>query len=204
VFEDYLFNDLTGNVGPMLITFEQSKISNLYLRIENDSKWRETIATVEKVLKTVSPEYTFSFTFTKDEYQNRFNEFADGSLMASIFGGVTIFISCLGLFGLAGFIAEKRSKEMSIRKIFGATSVRILVSLAQDFLKPVVIALILMIPFTAWIAEEALSNVVYRIDLSWTMFAYAGVIILAVATTIVLYHGWRTASENPAKRLRSE
>jgi len=204
VVENFVFNNPSGVIAPMAVYLNPAEVNSLYLRIENNSAWRETMVVVEKLLKTTSPEYSFSFAFTKDEYQGLFNELADVGLMVSIFGGMTIFISCLGLFGLAGFVAEKRSKEMSIRKIFGATSMRILISLTRDFLRPVVIALVLMIPLTIWVAEMALSNFVYRVELSVWMFVYAGTIILSIALLIVFYHGWKTAGENPAIRLKSE
>jgi hypothetical protein len=124
--------------------------------------------------------------------------------MVTIFGGMTIFISCLGLFGLSGFVAEKRSKEMSIRKVFGATLSRVLISLSRDFLKPVLIALLIVIPLTIFIARLALSNFSYRVSLAWWMFASGGFLILAIAVVIVMYHGVRTARENPVVRLRNE
>jgi putative ABC transport system permease protein len=159
---------------------------------------------VEKLTKAISPDLPFRFSFTKEEYQHRFSEFSDASLMISIFGGMTIFISCLGLFGLSGFVAEKRSKEMSIRKVFGASASRILISLSQDFLKPVAYALLLVIPASILIARSLLSNITYRVALSWWMFASGGIATLIIALLIVFYHGWRTAQENPVVRLKNE
>jgi hypothetical protein len=101
-------------------------------------------------------------------------------------------------------VAEGRSKEMSIRKVFGATMIRILVSLSRDFLMPVFYALALIIPLSILIAQQVLSNIVYRVALNWWMFASAGIMIFMIAILIVLYHGWRTANENPMVRLRNE
>ena len=179
-------------------------MNHLYLRVENNSEWRNTINRVEKITKGVSPEFPFSFSFTKDEYQGRFNELSDASRIVSIFGGMTIFISCLGLFGLSGFIAEKRSKEMSIRKVFGATIGRIFISLSKDFLKPVAYSIVIVIPVSVLVASSALSEISYRVPLSWWMFAFGGVATLGIAIMIVLYHGWSTARQNPVVRLRNE
>ncbi len=204
VFENFVYNNPFGSIAPMAVYLNKDHMNHLYVRIQNNSEWRETLAKIEKITKSASPESPFHFTFTKEEYQHRFNEIADTSLMISIFGGMTIFISGLGLFGLSGFVAEKRSKEMSIRKVFGASVTRVLISLSQDFLRPVAYALLLVIPLTILAARSVLSNIAYRVSLSWWMFASGGFVILLIALAIVLYHGWRTALENPVVRLRNE
>ena len=204
VFQNFVYNNPLGAVAPMLVSLNTTGARHFYVRIQNNSEWRETINQIEKITKSISADYPFHFSFTKDEYQQHFNEIGNTSLMISIFGGMTIFISCLGLFGLSGYVAEKRSKEMSIRKVFGASVVRVLISLSKDFLKPVIYALIFVIPLTWWAARVVLSNVVYRVSLSWWMFGSGAMAITMVAFTIVLYHGWRTAKENPIVRLRNE
>jgi putative ABC transport system permease protein len=204
VFKDFVYNNPSGTIAPMMIFLRPDEINNMYLRIENNKSWMQTMTSIEKTVRTVSPDMDFDFRFTTDEYQSRFEEMTDVSVMVSIFGGVTIFISCLGLFGLAGFIAERRSKEMSIRKVFGADSMRVLVALSADILKPVGIALLIVIPLSVWIAKIALEQFVYRVSLSWWMFTQAGVMVLTVAFLVVFYHGWRAAVESPAVRLKSE
>jgi len=204
VFHDFVFNNPSGTIAPMAIYLNTNRTNHFYVRIQNNSEWRQTLNDIEKVAKTISPDLLFSFSFTKEEYQQRFNEIADVRLMITIFGAMTIFISCLGLFGLSGFVAEKRSKEMSIRKVFGASIARVLISLSQDFLRPVVYALFFVIPLTILAAQFALSSMSYRVPLSWWMFAAGGVSIFLISMTIVFYHGWRTALENPIVRLRDE
>lgn len=204
VFQDYVYNNPFKSVEPMTIYLNPGHVNHLYIRVENNANWRVAIDRIEKLFKSLNPDHPFTFSFTKDEYQNRFNELSDGGLMVSIFGGMTIFISCLGLFGLAGFVAEKRSKEMSIRKVFGASGLRILASLSGDFLKPVIIALLIVIPFSVFLASEVLSKFSYRAPLDWMLFALCGLVVLFLGFTIVLYHGWRTANENPVKRLKNE
>lgn len=204
VFKDFVYNNPSGVIAPMAVYLRPGRMHHLYVRVRNNEQWRETVATIEKVFKSTSPEHTFSFSFTKDEYQNRFQELSDVGVMVSIFGGMTIFISCLGLFGLSGFVAERRSKEMTIRKVFGATVSRVLITLSKDFFRPVFIALVIVIPITVFVARAVLSLIVYRVPLHWWMFACGTVAILVLATIVVLFHGWRTAHENPVVRLRSE
>jgi len=204
VFQNFVFNQPFGPIAPMAVYLNKDHVSHFYVRIQNNSEWRRTLNNIEKIAKSISPDYPFHFSFTKEEYQHRFNEIANTGLMISLFGGMTIFISCLGLFGLSGFVAERRSKEMSIRKVFGASVIGVLISLSKDFLRPVIYALLVVIPLSLFAAQFILSNVSYRVPLSWWMFALGGVSILVVASTIVLYHGWRTAQENPIVRLRNE
>jgi putative ABC transport system permease protein len=204
VIQNYVYNNPSGQISPMAIYLNPQHLNHLYLRIQNDSQWRRTIGDVEKIMKSASPDFPFTFSFTKEEYQNHFNEFSNIGLMVSIFGGLIIFISCLGLFGLAGFIAEKRSKEMSIRKVFGASILRIFGSLSHDFLRPVVYALLFVLPLSIFTAKSVLANISYRVPLSWWMFGSAAVLIICISLLIVVYHALKTAKENPVVRLRNE
>lgn len=203
VFKDFVYNNPSGVIAPMMV-FLSKDIRHLYVRIDNNDSWTETIAAIEKSVKKASPDLDFDFRFTSDEYQSNFEEISDGGLMVSIFGGMTIFISCLGLFGLSGFVAERRSKEMSIRKVFGADSLRVLLSLSSDILKPVVVALVIVVPVSVWLGEMILEEFVYHVHLSWWMFAQAILAVIIIASAVVLYHAWRTAKESPSVRLKSE
>ncbi len=204
VVGNFVYNNPSGVIAPMMITLTPDNVHRLYARIDNNDSWSETLASIEKTVKKISPEIEFDLRFTTDEYQHRFEELSNIGLMVSIFGGMTIFISCLGLFGLSGFVAERRGKEMSIRKVFGASNIRVLLSLSSDILKPVVLALLIVVPLSIWVAGMLLNEIVYHVQLQWWMFVQAGGIVVAVAFFVVLYHGLRTASESPAVRLKSE
>lgn len=204
VFQNFVYNNPFGIIAPMAVYLNPDRMNHLYLRVKNDAEWRQAVNKVEAMAKEISPDFPFQFSFTKEEYQNHFNEIEDGSMIITIFAGMAIFIACLGLFGLSGFIAEKRSKEMSIRKVFGAGIGKILVSLSGDFLRPVLYAIVLVIPLSILGAQKVLSNFSYRVPLRSWMFVSVGLTILFISFTIVLYHGWRTARENPMARLRDE
>ena len=204
VFRDFVFNNPAGTIAPMAVYLRPGAMRHLYVRVRNNDQWRQTLNSIEKICKSISPGQPFSFSFTKDQYQNHFRELADVGLIVSIFSGMTIFISALGLFGLSGFVAERRSKEMTIRKVFGATVVRVLIGLSKDFLKPVVVALLIVVPVTIFVVQTALSVFAYRVPLHWWMFVSGAIVILALSSVVVLYHGWRTAHESPVVRLRNE
>lgn len=203
VCSDFVYNNPAADISPLMI-FLTRDVHNLYVRIDNSDSWVETIDAIGKAVRRASPDLAFDFRFTSEEYQSNFDEFSDAGLMVSIFGGMTIFISCLGLFGLSGFVTERRSKEMSIRKVFGAGNIRLLVSLSVDILKPVVVALLIVIPISIWIGGMLLEEFVYHVRLQWWMFAQVACSVIAVALFVVMYHAWRTTNESPSLRLKSE
>lgn len=213
VVHDFVYNNPAGIIAPMAVYLYKNKDkvegvpsgeSHFLIRIANDAQWRQTIARIGTVVKTLDPKHDFQYSFTKNDYQQRFEEFNGYGTLATIFGGMAIFISCLGLIGLAAFVAERRSKELSIRKVFGATVRQLLLLLSMDFLRPVLIAFVLAVPAAAWGMNLWLDNLAYRIALSWTVFAAGGVITLVIAVATVGLQGFRTATENPAKKLRNE
>ena len=204
VFDNFVFNNPSGIIAPMAVGLSTGPLSNFFVRIQNDGNWRQTIAKIGLLTKEINPNFPFEFSFTKEGYQRRFEEYASFAFMAALFGGMAIFISCLGLFGLSAFLAERRAKEMSIRKVFGAGARSIWFLLCKDFLKPVLLAFIIVVPLATWGIQQTLSRVTYHTNLSWWMFALAGVSALTVALLTVSYQGIRTALENPAVKLRNE
>jgi len=106
VVQNFVYNNPSGSIAPVAIYLNPHRVRHLYVRIRNNSEWRQTLGRIETITKEISPDLPFAASFTKEEYQHRFDEISDTSLNVSIFGGMTIFISCLGLFGLSGFVAD--------------------------------------------------------------------------------------------------
>jgi ABC-type antimicrobial peptide transport system permease subunit len=206
VVKNFVFNNPSGIIAPMAIYLYKGAPGggHFFVRIANDDHWRQTIASIEAVVKQLDPRHGFDFSFTKEDYQRRFEEMKAYGTCATIFGGMAIFISCLGLIGLAAFVAERRSKEMSIRKVFGASIRQVMLLLSVDFLRPVVIAFLLAVPVAAWAMQVWLDNITYHVSLHWTVFAMGGAIALLIALATVGLQGARTANENPANKLRNE
>lgn len=204
VIEDFVFNDPSSSPAPMLITLDMGAMHHFFVRFQNDNNWRSTLARVEAAVKKHNPNYPFEFRFTKEEYQKSFDEIRAVGRLGNVFGGLAIFISCLGLFGLSAFVAERRTKEIGVRKVLGATLTGIWFLLSRDFLKPVVVAFFIAAPLAFWAMQELLIRFDYRIEMSWWMFAAAGVAALATALLTVSYQGIKAALVNPVKSLRSE
>ena len=206
VVKNFVFNNPSGIIAPMAIYLYKGAPGNshFFVRIVNDDHWRQTIASIGAVVKRLDPKHGFDYSFTKEDYQWRYEEMKNYGTIATIFGAMAIFISCLGLIGLAAFVAERRSKEMSIRKVFGASVRQVLLLLSFDFLRPVIVAFGLAVPVAAWAMQVWLNNIAWHISLHWSTFAWGGLIAFGVALATVGLQGARTATENPAETLRNE
>jgi putative ABC transport system permease protein len=204
VFANFVFNNPSGIVAPMMVSLNTARLSNFYVRVRNDGHWQETIAQVTKTVKNLNPEFPADLSFTKEGYQERFEAMTYLKITATIFGGMAIFISCLGLFGLSAFLAERRGKEISIRKVLGASARSVWLLLSGDFLKPVLLGLVIAIPLAFLAMQAMLSNIVYRIQLSWWMFVSAGILAIIIALMTVSFQGISAARENPVKNLKGD
>jgi len=204
VVKDFIFNNPTGTVAPMIVFLSEGSMNHFLVRITNDNKWKETMAQVEKVVKKINPNFPFEFSFIKEEYQKGFQQIKSIAFMANAFGVMAIFISCLGLFGLSAFLAERRSKEVSIRKVLGASVSSLWFSLSKDFLKPVFIAFILAAPLAGWAMQQIIYTMEYHVQLSGWIYVIAGVVSISVAVITVSFNGIKAARANPVKNLGAE
>ena len=146
----------------------------------------------------------FDATFFDESIAEFYTDESRFSAICKGFGGLAIFISCLGLLGLAAHAAQRRTKEIGIRKVLGASVAGITALLAKDFLKLVLIAIVLASPIAYYFMNIWLSDFAYRIDIQWWMFAVAGLVAIVVAFLTVSFQSIRAALMNPVKSLRSE
>ena len=187
------------------------------LVIFNDSNWRgkffvkaqpgqsaQAIAAATAAWNQWFPQRPFKYTFLDEDFNRMYEAEQRAGILFNLFAGIAIFIACLGLFGLATYVAVQRTKEIGIRKVLGATVAGITGLLARDFLKLVFIAIFIASPL-AWLAmHKWLADFAYRIELEWWMFALAGIVTLAVAFLTVGFQSVKAALANPAKSLKSE
>lgn len=158
----------------------------------------------EVIFKKYNPEYPFEYKFVDEAYAQKFdNEKLQGTL-AALFAGLTIFISCLGLFGLATYVAESRVKEIGVRKVLGASVAGITALLSRDFVKLVIISFMIAAPLSYWAMNKWLQDYGYRISIQWWVFALAGLLSVSIAIFTVSFQAIRAAIANPVKSLRTE
>lgn len=165
---------------------------------------KEAITSLEKLYHQYSPAFTFDYRFLDEDYQAQYAAEQRVSTLSKYFAGLAILISCLGLFGLAAFTAERRIKEIGIRKILGSSDFGIVYLLSIDFTKMVLTAIVIALPISFWIAKNWLDTFAFRIDLQWWYFAGAGLVALLIAWFTVGLQTVKAARINPVEGLKDE
>jgi ABC-type antimicrobial peptide transport system permease subunit len=159
---------------------------------------------VEAVFKQYNPQYPFNVRFYDQEYDKKFQDEKQTGTLSGLFAGLTIFISCLGLLGLATYVAQSRIKEIGVRKVLGASVPGIVALLSTDFLKLVLISFLIASPVAWFMMNHWLASYSYRVNISWWVFAVAGCMSVAIAFITVSFHAIKAAIANPVKSLRTE
>lgn len=206
IVKDFLYNNIYGSAAPTIM-FNDSKgeiTQTINLRLKAGTDYTAALQKLEAVFKKYNPTYPFEYRFTDQIFDNLFKTENLIGRLAGIFAGLAIFISCLGLFGLAAFTAERRTREIGIRKVLGASVLRLTSLLSGNFLKLVFISSLISTPIAAWLMKGWLDDYEYRIRMQWWMFAIPAIVALLVALLTVSFQAVRAALMNPVKSLRSE
>ncbi len=189
---------------PPAFFFLDDYLGVITIRIKPNTPIHTALAKMEPVFKRYNAGNPFEFKFVDEEYAKKFsNEMRIGNL-ATFFAILAIFISCLGLFGLASFVTEQRTKEIGVRKVLGASVFNLWRLLSKEFVVLVTIALFISIPVAYYFMHNWLQNYQYRAEISWWIFAVAGISALLVTLLTVSYQSIKSALMNPVKSLRSE
>lgn len=204
VLEDFHFTSLHEAIEPLVIRLSENQNWGTILVRTRAGKIKEVLAGLEKLCKGLNPNYPFTYQFSDQEYAKLYNNEQAVSKLSNYFAFLAIFISCLGLFGLATFTAEQRTKEIGVRKALGATVPGIVALLSANFLKPVVIAMLIAFPVAWYIMNTWLQDFAYRINIDWWVFALTGLLIICIALLTVSYQSIKAAFSNPVKSLRTE
>jgi putative ABC transport system permease protein len=206
VIKDFILTSPFDPVAPMAI---EGMASNTGLNVIN-VKWvagsnvMDAVDKMGKILKKYNPEYPFEYHFVDEAYARKFDDTKRTATLSALFAGLTILISCLGLFGLASFMAIQRSKEIGIRKVLGASVLNLWQLLSKDFIVLVLISLFVSIPIAYYFMHQWLLQFQYRTALSWWVFASAGLGAIAITLITVSFQSIKAALANPVNSLRSE
>ena len=205
VLKDFNIYSLQHKVEPLIVRFPLDEMDkdNVYVRLsKNDLPG--AIAYTESVFRKFNPTGAFEYNFLDDNFGRQYQAARrQGNLLLS-FTILAVSIACLGLFGLMTFAAERRRKEIGIRKVLGSSVSNIVFILAKDLLILVIVAAVIAIPLAWTAAKEWLSDFAYRIEISWLVFAFAGCIAVLIAFATVCFQAINSANENPVKSLRAE
>lgn len=204
VVKDFILESPYYPVKPMFIAGPSFGYSVINFRLNTNPSISASLTKAEAVFKHYNPQYPFNCRFYDSEYGKKFEDERRAGTLAGLFAGLTIFISCLGLFGLATYMAENRTKEIGIRKVLGASVASITGMLSKDFLKLVAISFIIASPLAWLLMNRWLLNYEYRIAIQWYVFVIAGSLSFFIAIATVSFQSIKAALQNPVKSLRSE
>jgi putative ABC transport system permease protein len=205
VVRDFILESPYEPVAPMVIGGPTAMgYYILNIKLNPTRTVSDNLKKAEAIFRKYNPQYPYEYNFVDEDYAAKFaNEERTGKL-AGLFAGLTIFISCLGLFGLASFMAENRTKEIGIRKVLGASVLGITQLLSKDFLRLVMLAFLIASPVAWWAMDNWLSSYSYRIHISWGIFVLVFFLSVIIALITVSFQSVKAALMNPAKSLRSE
>jgi ABC-type antimicrobial peptide transport system permease subunit len=204
VFKDFILNSPYQPTIPMVIEGAKGWFNCVHVKLNPKNTTAANIAAMEKIYKKYNPYYPFDYKFIDQQYEEKFKAEQRAGTLSGLFAGLTIFISCLGLFGLATYMAENRIKEIGVRKVLGASVTDITTLLSKDFLKLVAVSLVIASPVAWWLMDAWLKDFNYRIDMPISAFLVAGGLSLLIALLTVSSQAIKAAISNPVKSLRTE
>jgi putative ABC transport system permease protein len=212
VVKDYHYESFHSKIRPTLLiqSLNSARLAGIKIattNITNDSNFKQIIDALsytENSWKSVFQNEYYEYTFIEDRIRSNYASEANSSKLISIFALITVIISCLGIFGLALYSSEQRSKEIGIRKINGANISEVIIMLNRNLVKWVIIAFFIASPVAWYVLQKWLENFAYKTTLSWWIFALAGVLAVGIALLTVSWQSWRAATRNPVEALRYE
>ncbi len=205
VVKDFHFEDLHKTISPMAFEVSATSASLNYLVVHAQSEnMGKLIKNIEQEWRKLNPSEPFEFSFLDEDFQRNYDAETRLTYMVQCLTLIAIFISCLGLFGLATFSAEQRRKEIGIRKVLGASASQLVILISGDFIKLVFIAILLASPIAWWFMHKWLADFAYRTSISWTVFVISAFFACLIAFLTICTQAIKAALSNPVKNLRTE
>lgn len=204
VINDFVYNNMYSSAAPLILYSDTSNVNFLTVRLKANANAGTALQSVEKTIKRNNPGYPFEYKFVDEQFDQYFKTESLIGKLAGVFAALAIIISCLGLFGLAAFTAERRTKEIGIRKVLGASVGNVTTLLSKDFLILVGISCIIAFPIAWWVMHNWLQDYDYRITINAWIFIAAALLAILIALLTVSFQAIRAALSNPVKSLRTE
>jgi ABC-type antimicrobial peptide transport system permease subunit len=205
VIKDFILQSPYDKIKPIVIQGPRANWFNLItVKLSNQNSTARNLSEMEKVFKQYNPDYPFEYNFIDEQYSKKFEDEKTTATLTAFFAGLTIFISCLGLFGLASYMAENRIKEIGVRKVLGASVLNITMMLSNDFVKLIVISIMVASPIAWWSMNKWLGLYSYHINISVWIFIVAGLLSILIALMTISFQSIKAAVANPVKSLRNE
>jgi putative ABC transport system permease protein len=204
VVKDFILGSPYYPTKPMIIEGARSWFNVIHVKLNGANSVTSGLNKMQGIFKKYNPEYPFEYKFVDEEYAAKFKAEERTGTLAALFAALTIFISCLGLFGLATYMAENRIKEIGVRKVLGASVMGITTLLSKDFLKLVMISFVVASPVAWWLMHVWLKQYPYHVTIGWQVFLFAGLLSFLISVLTVSHQSIKAAIANPVKSLRTE
>ena len=204
VFKDFHFRSLHNDIGPLVLFLNRGRPSRYFSIRVRPNDISGTLTHIKKVWDQLAMGKPFNYSFMDQDIEQFYHAETKTSQISAIFSILAILIGCLGLFGLAAFTAEQRTKEIGVRKVLGASVPKILVLLSKEYTKLVLFAFVFAVPISFYIMNNWLQSFAFRMDIAWQTFLIAGTLTLFIALITICYQVIRAANRNPVESLRYE
>jgi ABC-type antimicrobial peptide transport system permease subunit len=203
VLKDFNDRSFRHDLAPLLITTNGTMYSQAGIKLETKNI-SSTLQSVKNIFEQTFPDFVYEYRFLDDKIDNFYKQENQLAQLYKIFAAISIFLSCLGLYGLASFMAVQRIKEVGIRKVLGATAGNIVYLFSKEFIILIAIAFAIATPIAGYFMHQWLQDYVYRINISWWLFAAGGLVAIIIALATISFQALKAAVANPVKSLRTE
>lgn len=204
IIKDVIYNDVYGAGAPLIFFNGAAAATVMAIRFKPSVNMQEALEKTAAVMRVENPGFPFEYNFADKDFADLFFSETLMGKLAGIFALLAVLISCLGLFGLAAYTAERRTKEIGIRKVLGASATGLIGLIAKDFLQLVALSLLIAFPLSGWYMYHWLQDYAYRTTIHWWVFGLTGMLVLLIAILTVSFQAIKTAMTNPVKSLRAE
>ena len=188
----------------MILYFNDKYTSYITMRLNTSNTIQQNIETITRITKDINPAYPVEISFLDDVYSDLFQKEKTLGILSNLFGGLAIFVSCLGLFGLVAYSAEQRTKEFGVRKVLGASLLNLMQLLSFSFVKMIVVAIVIAIPLSYYLMNKWLMKFEFHTEIPWWIIPTAAIGTLLMAVITVSFQAYKTANANPVDALKYE
>jgi ABC-type antimicrobial peptide transport system permease subunit len=203
IVNDFIYNDMNSITPRPTVFWTGWEKNNLFIRLK-PGNMQSSLQKVETAVKQITPGHPFEYQFMDEQFAQKFKSHLLVGKLAGLFAALAIFISCLGLFGLTAFSVEQRTREIGIRKVFGASVLNIVNLIGLNFMLLISISFLIAIPLAWWIMHGWLQNYAYRIPINWWVFAGSGALVMLIAMVTVGFLAGKAAMKNPVDSIKCE
>ncbi|GGG93933.1 ABC transporter permease [Pedobacter zeae] len=204
VFDDYVWDSPYKSNNPMVVFFDQKQTGNITMRLNENNSIQRNIETISRITRALNPAYPLEINFLNNIYAEKYNAEKTLGILSNLFGGLAIFVSCLGLFGLVAYNAEQRTKEFGVRKVLGASLFNLMQLLSFSFVKMILVSIVIAIPLSYFLMNKWLMKFEFHTNISWWIMPLAGLGTLLIALITVSFQAYKTAHANPVNALKYE